>query len=466
MLQSYLLFLWILCILNGTLPFYHRPPLTAVLGQGLFQGLETKQLAIKAVNDAPKKLIGYWGQAKSRNLSPLPNYSEVELSTLCLTSSFDFIYLSFLRDFNTLDNLPGLEFSFHCRFPADAVLTKYKTMKSVTGFGPVRCPKIEAGIQVCQKLGKKVYLSLSPLVKFPSNIAIATASNFWNLFFGGKHELRPFGSAILDGIDFAVRTSDFEAYGPFLVELMRIATLNNFKLGVTVSPRCIFPDGFFGPIPSDRLLSPPNSSITDQNTLQYIDSVNVFFTSTLVCSYGRNQNFLSIINAWSDFTQKYNKTFFITLPGFGYGYENYFEAISGDFVTVSHWLDGSFLNALPSYWHGMALFDVSTDSWSLPCQNLNNTLGMNLTNVNLTSKSKYSDFVAYALSPSFQKNGFVCDETNYTTSFDQVAGVFSNNTQLTYTPDFPLSSFALPLQGPVTFSFLAFISFLLFIIIF
>ena len=87
-----------------------------------------------------------------------------------------------------LDNMPALNFAFHCTQPLSP---EYPTL--------LRCPKMEQAIKVCQKNGKKVVLSIGGDVGkygFKSDSeAELFAYRMWNLFLGGKelNSLRPFG---------------------------------------------------------------------------------------------------------------------------------------------------------------------------------------------------------------------------------------------------------------------------------
>ena len=86
------------------------------------------------------------------------------------------------------DDLPGLNFAFHC---------KNGTNQSLPFL--FHCPKMEQGIKDCQSNGKKVLISLggaAGLYGFTSDTqATKFAQTLWDLFLGGNDPtgLRPFG---------------------------------------------------------------------------------------------------------------------------------------------------------------------------------------------------------------------------------------------------------------------------------
>ena len=99
-----------------------------------------------------------------------------------------------VHTFFILDSLPAVNFAHHC------------TQKiSVSEENPtlLRCPEIEEGIKECQRLGKKVLISVggptaSGTLPSPQK-AREFAHTLYDLFLGGGRSineisLRPFGS--------------------------------------------------------------------------------------------------------------------------------------------------------------------------------------------------------------------------------------------------------------------------------
>lgn len=93
------------------------------------------------------------------------------------------------------------------------------------------------------------------------------ADNVWNLFMGGSSSTRPFGDAVLDGIDLDIEgggsncksfdernlpwlltflSSSLLDYGTFLTKLRSYFSKANKKYYVTAAPQCVYPDANLG----------------------------------------------------------------------------------------------------------------------------------------------------------------------------------------------------------------------------
>lgn len=91
-----------------------------------------------------------------------------------------------------IEHLPALNFAFHCEEP---ISPDHPFL--------LRCPEIEKGIKECQKLGKKVIMSVGGATGDGSlhspEKAKELAKTFYDLFLGGKKYnkkgllLKPFG---------------------------------------------------------------------------------------------------------------------------------------------------------------------------------------------------------------------------------------------------------------------------------
>ena len=89
-----------------------------------------------------------------------------------------------------LDEYPGINLSDHCGYSPNP---DYPFL--------FRCPHIEEAIEQCQKIGKKVTISIGGAtgdgtLHSPQK-ALFLAHNLWQLFLGGENatfaKLRPFG---------------------------------------------------------------------------------------------------------------------------------------------------------------------------------------------------------------------------------------------------------------------------------
>jgi chitinase len=199
-----------------------------------------------------KALVVYWGQngTGGRNPGDRTQY-EKELDETCdQNPHYDAIVLGFVITFGDALNASGgprLNFSFHCETPYDEA-------------NPVllRCPQIERGIIACQQKRKKVLLSLggaSGSYTFASDQQAETfAQTTWDMFMGGNSPIRPFGTAIIDGIDLDIEgglPTGYTAYVRKLRALTRTDASRRYL--ITGAPQCPFPDAYMGPGPGKVL---------------------------------------------------------------------------------------------------------------------------------------------------------------------------------------------------------------------
>ncbi|KAI0244275.1 Chitinase 2 [Massospora cicadina] len=154
-------------------------------------------------------------------------------ATRTIVIYFDVINLSFLNVFNAgSGKLPEINFSNHCEdfFNGTSLRT---------------CPKIGKDITYCQRKGKTVLLSLGGAIAntgFPSAAASEFANILWDLFMEGKHNLRPFGDAVVDGIDLDLEGGSQQYYDTFLNHMQLKFKQSGRRYYVTAAPQCEFPD--------------------------------------------------------------------------------------------------------------------------------------------------------------------------------------------------------------------------------
>ncbi|KAG5633744.1 Chitinase 1, partial [Asterophora parasitica] len=88
------------------------------------------------------------------------------------------------------------------------------------GSSLAQCQFLASSIKACQARGKIVTLSLGGATggsTFASNAQAETfAQQVWNLFFGGSSNTRPFGDAVLDGIDLDIEGGSSNGYAAFV----------------------------------------------------------------------------------------------------------------------------------------------------------------------------------------------------------------------------------------------------------
>lgn len=193
-------------------------------------GLVTAEVGL-----AKSSVVVYWGQNSYGASHPnTPQDWEKDLGHLCQDASVDVVAISFLHNLNGASGQPPeINLSKHCwdTFPGTAVLN---------------CPAIADDIKQCQSNGKTVLLSLgganANTAFYSDETAIKAALNVWDMFLGGTHPLRPFGTAILDGIDLDIEGGSQAHYDKFLETLRTLFASSKKTYLVTAAPQCVYPD--------------------------------------------------------------------------------------------------------------------------------------------------------------------------------------------------------------------------------
>ncbi len=191
-------------------------------------------------------LVVYWGQNGFGGANPGdPSKWEKPLAEVCSQNPhYDAIVMGFVISFistQNADKLPALNFANHCETP-------YDTRNPML----LRCPEIEEGIKTCHKLNKKVFLSLggaSGAYGFRDDAeGEAFAKTTWELFLGGKSKVRPFGDAILDGVDLDIEGGSTTGYTAYVKKLRQL-TKNDAsrRYFIAGAPQCPMPDAYLGP---------------------------------------------------------------------------------------------------------------------------------------------------------------------------------------------------------------------------
>ncbi|KAF8214312.1 glycoside hydrolase superfamily, partial [Mycena galopus ATCC 62051] len=112
------------------------------------------------------------------------------------------------------------------------------------------CASLAAGIEACQAAGKIVTLSLGGAggsVGFASDAAAITFANtIWNAFLGGSASHRPFGAAILDGVDLDIESGTSTGYAAFANEIRTLWASAPKRYYLSAAPQCPYPDAWVG----------------------------------------------------------------------------------------------------------------------------------------------------------------------------------------------------------------------------
>ncbi|KAL9017751.1 MAG: hypothetical protein Q9185_004908 [Variospora sp. 1 TL-2023] len=230
-------------------------------------------------------LAVYYGQS--------PATSQMTLAQLCQDPHVDIVILAFLTTFFGPGGYPSLNLGAACSGPS-------AKMQAAGASGLLKCPTLEADIQTCQSMGKKVLLSLGGAIATTAFSSDAQASTFatqlWDLFGDGEGErgegsMRPFGRAVLDGFDVDNEDHSTAFYSTFVAALR--AAMDTApapaagggrpqkKYYISAAPQCPRPDAS---IPLDAM--------------QTMDFVFVQFYNNGDCNVGQ-PGFEASLRAWS-----------------------------------------------------------------------------------------------------------------------------------------------------------------------
>ncbi|KLO12185.1 glycoside hydrolase [Schizopora paradoxa] len=189
-------------------------------------------------------LVLYWGQnSYGATHSNTADYQQ-RLSFYCGSDSVtDTFPLAFLTTFFGEGGVPSMDFSNICSTDNDPVFS---------GTELPNCSFMASDIETCQAAGKIVTISLggaTGAVGFTSDSqAQSFADQIWNIFLGGSSSTRPFGNAVLDGIDLDVEGGGSAHYAAFVTQLQTHFKGASKKYYVTAAPQCPFPDANLGSV--------------------------------------------------------------------------------------------------------------------------------------------------------------------------------------------------------------------------
>ncbi|KAJ7071519.1 class III chitinase [Mycena amicta] len=186
----------------------------------------------------------YWGQNSiGANSANPPSVWQKTLSFYCNDNAVDVFPVAFVNIFFTTGGLPSLNLANTCN-PTDNT--------SFPGTALPNCQSLATDIQFCQSKGKLVTLSLGGAgggVGFSSDAqGTAFAQTIWNLFLGGSSSTRPFGSAVLDGVDLDIENGGSTGYIAFVNAIRSLASGASKKYYITAAPQCPYPDSALGSV--------------------------------------------------------------------------------------------------------------------------------------------------------------------------------------------------------------------------
>ncbi|XP_024167143.2 hevamine-A isoform X2 [Rosa chinensis] len=208
----------------------------------------------------------YWGQ----------NGNEGTLKQTCATGKYKYVNIAFLNVFGS-GQTPQINLAGHCNPVSNG------------------CATVGPEVTFCQSLGVKVFLSLGGGIGNYSLSSVSDAKDvanyLWNSFLGGKGNgrdksatTRPFGDAVLDGIDFDIEQGA-NPYWDDLARYLKAYSKPRRAVYLAAAPQCPFPDAFVGGAISTGLF----------------DYVWVQFYNNPPCQYSSG-NTDNILNSWNKWT--------------------------------------------------------------------------------------------------------------------------------------------------------------------
>ncbi|KAJ6596411.1 glycoside hydrolase family 18 protein [Mycena vulgaris] len=176
-------------------------------------------------------LVVYWCQNSygATHGSDTANWQKT-ISNYCQDTVIDVIPIAFVDSFT--GGVPDLN------------------LGSARSFSHGTCASLAAGIQACQAAGKLVTLSLggggtSGAVFSSDTAATNFATTIWNNFLGGSSSHRPFGSAVLYGVDLDIESGSSTGFAAFATQI-HANPISVTSYYLTAAPQCPFPDALVG----------------------------------------------------------------------------------------------------------------------------------------------------------------------------------------------------------------------------
>ncbi|ORX65808.1 glycoside hydrolase, partial [Linderina pennispora] len=169
-------------------------------------------------------LAVYWGQ---NSLSLQTGTNEMDLDKYCTQNSPpDIILLSFHHVYTSN---PTINLAYHCEEP-------------FSGSSMLNCTFMASQIKTCQDAGVKILISMGGAAgsySLSSNsVGEDYAQTVYNTFLGGTTKFRPFGEAVLDGVDLDIEGGGPSGYAAFTNKIHELAP----STLITGAPQCPYPD--------------------------------------------------------------------------------------------------------------------------------------------------------------------------------------------------------------------------------
>ncbi|TFK63509.1 glycoside hydrolase [Pluteus cervinus] len=194
-------------------------------------------------NSRSDNIAVYYGQNSYGVANSNPSVWQKNLGSYCQDDVINVFPLAFLNVFFSTGGLPEINMANTCSGSANGVFP---------GTSLANCQFLAADIKACQARGKLVTLSLggaTGAASFSSDAqATAFADTVWNIFLGGSSSTRPFGDAVLDGVDLDIEGGGSSGFITFANRLRTLTSNQSKKYYLTAAPQCPFPDAYLGAV--------------------------------------------------------------------------------------------------------------------------------------------------------------------------------------------------------------------------
>ncbi|KZV77579.1 carbohydrate-binding module family 5 protein [Peniophora sp. CONT] len=202
-------------------------------------------ISVEAAFDLTRhdNVVSYWGQnSYGATHDDTANWQKT-LSYYCDDDAVDMFPIAFVNKFSSTGGLPEINLASTCNNVDNATFSGTKLAD---------CSSLATDIAHCQSKGKAITISLGGAgggVGFTDDASgEAFATTIWNLFLGGSSSTRPFGSAVLDGVDLDVESGTGTGYVAFVNKIRSLSSGSSKKYYITAAPQCVYPDAALGSV--------------------------------------------------------------------------------------------------------------------------------------------------------------------------------------------------------------------------
>lgn len=218
-------------------------------------------------------IVVYWGQ----------DGREGTLTETCSTGRYSYVNIAFLNNFGN-GQTPQPNLAGHCNPDVGT------------------CKVLATHIRNCQNQGVKVLLSLGGGFGNYGLASRAEAQSFadylFNNFLSGQSAARPFGDAVLDGVDFDIEKGSSQ-YWDDLARFLSGYSSRGRKVYLSAAPQCPFPDQLLG--------AALNTGLFDFVWVQFYNNPRA------ACQYS-NGNTNDLLGSWNRWSNIPAKMVFMGLP--------------------------------------------------------------------------------------------------------------------------------------------------------